>query len=341
MASFEYHPTYSLAGALHGLLDPASGIGVYEREISNKLARKSGRNPSGMYIPAGILARDLTVGTATAGGHTVSTDLLADSFIELLRNRSVVVEAGARVLAGLVGNTAIPRQTSGATAYWVAESGAPTESQGAFDQVSLTPKTVGAYTDISRKLILQSSLDVSAFVASDLTATLAMAIDQAALNGTGVNNQPTGVINTSGVSATDKATAAATWADVVGLETTVSTANADGANMAYVISARMAGKLRQTLVAPGTGDGSTLLAGGAGNLKMNGHRVFVSNQIADGTILFGNWADLVVGQWAAIDINVDRSTHSTSGGVRIVALQDVDVAVRHAGSFAYLKNCAT
>ncbi len=331
---------YSLQNALRGMIDPESGLGDYERDVSNKIARKTGRNPNGIYLPIGVLTRDLTVGTSTAGGHTVATELQADSFVELLRNRSVVIDAGARVLSGLVGNTAIPRQTSGATAYWVAESGAPTESAPAFDQVSLTPKSIGAYTDISRKLLLQSALDISSFVASDLIATLGLAIDSAAINGTGASNQPTGILNTSGVSATDLGGAAATWANVVSLETVIATANADTSAMAYVVSARTAGKLRQTLLAPSTDSGDVLLTGSNGNRRMNGYRVIVSNQIADGKILFGNWADLVIGQWSTVDITLDRSTHATSGGLRIVAMQDIDIAIRHASSFAVITNIA-
>ena len=119
---------------------------------------------------------------STAGGNLVATDLMADAFIDLLRNRSVVQRAGAQTMNGLVGNVAIPKQTGAATAYWVAESGAPTESQQTVGQVTMTPKTVGAYTDFSRRLILQSSLDVENMVRNDLAQVIALAIDKAALS---------------------------------------------------------------------------------------------------------------------------------------------------------------
>ena len=102
-----------------------------------------------------MLRRDLNVGAATAGGNLVATELDAGSFIDLLRNASALDQAGATVLTGLTGNVAIPRQSGAGTAYWVAESGAPTESQQSVDQVSLTPKTVAAFTDYSRRLMLQ------------------------------------------------------------------------------------------------------------------------------------------------------------------------------------------
>ncbi len=300
----------------------------FEMEASRAVAKKLGRDPQGIYIPYETLRRDLTVGTATAGGHTVGTDMAADSFIELLRNRMAVMAMGARSLTGLVGNVAIPRQTSGATAYWVAESGAPTESAQAFDQVTLSPKTVGAFTDISRKLLLQSSLDVESFVRNDLATTLALAIDLAALNGSGASNQPTGIINTSGVGAVDL-TGGITWADVVELESDVATANADVGSLGYMTTAALRGTMKTTLKASGV---SGYLW--EGDNTVNGYRAAVSNQIPTGKIVYGNWADLIVGMWGALDITTDIYTGSTSGTVRVVALQDVDVAVRHAASFS-------
>src|SRR6185436_9654315 len=100
----------------------------------------------------------------TAGGNLVATELLASSFIDILVNQLSVMLMGATMLTDLQGNIAIPRATAGSTGYWVAENGAPTESQQAFDQVALTPKTVGAFVDYSRRLLLQSSIAVEAFV---------------------------------------------------------------------------------------------------------------------------------------------------------------------------------
>lgn len=319
---------FSIVRAIAAMVTGSWKDAGFELEASRAVAKKLGRDPQGVFIPLETLRRDLTVGTATAGGHTVATDLASDSFIEMLRNRMAVMAMGARSLTGLVGNVAIPRQTSGATAYWVAESGAPTESAQAFDQVTLSPKTVGAFTDISRKLLLQSSLDVEAFVRSDLAATLALAIDLAALNGSGASNQPTGIINTTGVGAVDL-TGGITWGDVVELESDVATANADVGAMGYLTTAAMRGTMKTTLKTAGV---SGYLWEGDGTV--NGYRAMVSNQVPAGKIIFGNFADLIIGMWGALDVTTDIYTGSTSGTVRVVALQDVDIAVRHAASFS-------
>ena len=71
----------------------------------------------------------------------------------------------------------------------------------------------------------------------------------------------------------------------------------------------------------------------AENGMVNGYPVVVSNQITANNYVFGNFNDLLIGFFGGLDITVDPYSNSTSGTVRIVALQSVDVAVRHAVSF--------
>tara|TARA_R110000824_G_scaffold296991_1_gene485222 strand:+ start:4305 stop:6095 length:1791 start_codon:yes stop_codon:yes gene_type:complete len=329
---------FSFFRAINALANPtdrrAQDAAGYEFEASAATADKVGREPTGFFVPEDVLRakRDLVQGTATAGGHTVSTDLLSESFIDKLDNSMAVVAAGATVLRDLDGNVAIPRATGGATAYWVAESANITESAQAFDQVTMSPNTVGAFTEISRKLLLQSSIDVEGFVRNDLAIRLALAIDNKALQGDGSSNTPTGVVNATGVGSVAFASAtagAATWGEIVDVETEVSQDNALLGRLAYLTNAAEAGYLKQTVKA--SGQPIYMMASG----EMNGYPVIVTNNLTTaGQILFGNWGDLIIGYWGGLDINIDTSTGSASGTLRIVALQDVDVAVRHGESFA-------
>lgn len=344
---------YSLVRALNFLANPrdarAREAAKFEIECSEAAAERSSKSPQGLLVPYDILARDLTVGTPADGGDTVATNLLAGDFIELLRNALVLPGMGAQVLSGLVGNIAIPRQTGAATAYWVAESGAPTESQQAFDQVPMSPKTVGAFTDISRKLLLQSSISVESFVQGDLARVLGLAIQLASIQGGG-SNEPTGILGTAGIGDVPGGTdgGAPTWDHIVDLETSVSAANADVGTLGYLTNAKVRGKLKKTFV---DGPGSGERVWDRGTEPLNGYRAGVTNAVPSnltkgtGTdlsaILFGNWADLIIGMWGGLDLMVDPYTHSTSGTVRIVALQDVDVAVRHAESFAAMLDAIT
>lgn len=299
--------------------------------------------------------RDLLVGTATAGGHTVATELLGSSFIELLRNAMMLDRMGITWLRDLNGNIAIPSHTAGSTAYWVAENGAPTESAATFGQVTLSPKTVGAFTDYSRRLLLQSSIDVEAFVRADLAATLAQEIQRAAINGSGSSNEPTGLLNIAGIGSVAGGTngLAAAYDHFVDLESAVAVANADVGNLAFLTNAKVRGKSRKTQEFSST-NGKPLWTSGRerGIGDVLGYDAYVTNAVPSnltkGTssgvcsaIAFGNWSELLIGMWGGLDVMLDPYTGSTSGTKRVVALQDLDINVRHAASFAAMKDALT
>ncbi|MFQ5736615.1 MAG: phage major capsid protein [Thermodesulfobacteriota bacterium] len=341
--------SFSLLRALNALANPtdrsAQEAAAFEFDASGAVSKKLGRAARGVFVPYEVQKRDLTVGTATAGGNTVATDLLSTNFIDLLRNRMKVFGLGAQVLDGLVGNIAIPSQTGGATGYWVAENAAPTESQRTVGQVTMSPKTVGAFTDISRLLLLQSSIGVEGFVQADLAMVLALAIDLAAINGSGAANQPLGILGTTGIGDVAGGTngAAPTYANMVELETDVAASNADVDGMAILSTPEMRGKLKQT-----QRFGSTDTPVWEPNNTVNGYRAEVSNQVpktlTKGTstdchaIIFGNWRDLIVGQWGALDVLVDPYTGGAAGTVRVRVLQSMDIAVRHAASFSAMQD---
>ena len=324
--------SFSFLRAINFLANPADRsareAAGFEIAASEAAATKLGRQSRGITIPQEVLRRDLNVGASTAGGNVVATELDTASFIDLLRNASALDQAGATVLTGLVGNVAIPRQSGAATAYWVAESGAPTESQQTIDQVSLTPKTVAAFTDYSRRLMLQSSIDVENMVRRDLAAVLGLKIDAAGLYGTGSNSEPLGLKFISGIGTEDFAADAPTFAEVVALESDLATANALLGSPVYLMNAAMRGNLKTTK--KDAGSGIFLMENG----EVNGYRGVLSNQVASGDLWFGNFSDMLIGYWSGLDIMVDPYTNSTSGTVRVVAMQDVDVAIRHPESFS-------
>jgi HK97 family phage major capsid protein len=236
------------------------------------------------------------------------------------------------MLSGLSGNVKIPKKTAASSASWIStEGGAASESEPTLGQVTMAPKTLGAFTDITRLMMMQSSLDIEALVRNDLSTAIALAIDLGALAGSGTSGQPTGVKNTSGINApTNFAGANPTFAEVVAMETAVAEDNALSGNLAYIAPAGMYGALKTTAKDAGSGQ---FVVGPDGN--MNGYNTIVSNQVTAGDLYFGNFADLLIGMYGGLDIVVDPYTSSTSGTVRIVALQTCDVAVRHAVSFAF------
>ena len=323
---------FSFIRALHALANPADRqaqeAASFEREVSEEASKRYGKPANGFLVPNEVLKRDLTVGTATAGGNLVATDLLAGSFIDILRNRMAIMQAGTTVLSGLTGNISIPRQTAASTAYWVGEGSAPTESQQAFDQVNMSPKTLGGFTDFSRKTLLQASIDVEQFVRNDLAKVLALELDRAGIYGSGSSNQPTGLTETTGIG-TQTITTYGTFAEYIGMETDVASANADAGALKYIVNAAARGALKSTEKASNTAQFVW-----EGN-EINGYPALVSNQLANNDVLFGDFSQLVLGTWSGVDLTVDPYAGATSGNVRVIALQDVDFAVKQPGAFCY------
>lgn len=326
---------FSIVRAIAALSNPGDRrlreAAAFEFEASEAAAQRYGRSAQGIMLPTDVLGvwkRDLNT---SDDNEIVATNLLAGEFIDVLRNAASVMQAGARMLPGLVGNVAIPKKTAASSGGWIStEGGAASESEPTFGTVSLTPKTVGAFTDMTRQLILQSTPAVEALVRDDLTQALALAIDKGALEGTGSSGQPTGILNTSGVNKPSSfAAAVPTFGELVALETAVAEDNALFGNLAYITDAATYGGLKTR--SKDSGSGMFVLEGG----QANGYNVIRTQQATAGNVYFGNFADLLIGMWAGLDITVDPYTSSNTGTVRVVALQTVDVAVRNAVSFAY------
>ena len=323
---------FSFIKALNYLANPGDAAArrdaEFEIEVGRAAATKYERSSNGIVVPNEVLRRDLLVDIPTAGGNLVADELLSGSFIDLLRNRLAFAQAGVSILTGLQGNISIPRQTSAATAYWVGENVAPTESQQAIDQVNMTPKTVAAFVDYSRRLLLQSSIDVEGMIRNDLARVIALEIDRAAIYGTGSSNQPLGLVNTTGIG-TETLTNAGTFAQLIAMETDVASANADVGSMRYIMNATARGLLKSTSKA-----GTEAIFVWENN-EVNGYPVIVSNQLQANDALFGDFSSMVMGMWSGLDLMVDPYAGATAGTVRVIAHQDLDVAVKQPASFCF------
>jgi HK97 family phage major capsid protein len=326
---------FSLFNVVNALANPsdrrAREAAAFEFEVSEATAKRSGKDPQGLMVPYQVLSqRDLN---SADESDLFSDDFRGGEFIDVLRNSSSVMQAGARMLTGLSGDVAIPKKATAAYAAWIAtEGGAATESEMTTTSLSMVPRQLAAFTDSTRQLRQQSSLDAEALVRDDLALSLALAVDLAALQGSGASGQPTGIKNTSGINTVDFGTSPVlvpSYAKVVDMETAVAEDNALVGNLAYILPAAMYGGLKTTEKATNTAQ-FVVEPGGT----INGYRAIVSNQCTAGDMFFGNFSDLLVGMWGAgVDITVDPFSLSTTGSVRIVAFQTIDVAVRNAVSF--------
>ena len=328
---------FSFIRAINALAHPnsqeAQRAAGFELEVSRAAQQKSGKEARGILIPADVLGygrRDLTVGSASGGGDLVATELMSESFIDLLRKALVLQTAGATVMTGLQGMVALPRQSGGATVYHVAESGSITESQLTVDQVTMQPRTIGALTDYSRRLLLQSSIDIENLVRRDLAQQIAIEVENQAINGTGSGSYPLGFLNVTGV---NTESGYSTFLDYVNAEAALSTDNALLGSLGYLMNSSLRGTLKTTeKSATGTNANFVYEA----DNTINGYSAYVSNSMPNNTAVFANFSDILIGFWSGLDIMVDPYTGSASGTVRVVAMQDYDVAIRHPESICKL-----
>jgi HK97 family phage major capsid protein len=371
---------WSLLRAVRAAIEGDWSKAGFEREVSRTIAERAGRelHAGSFFLPMDLPAavpvspqefdRQLRldspavrapyqVGTAVQGGNLNATQLWFDSFIEVLRNQSVTAQLGATILSGLVGNVNIPRQSAATSTFWVAESGAVTEAEATFDQVQLRPRTVGALSKMSRLMLKQGTPAIEQIARQDLMAQLILAIDLAAISGTGASNQPTGIVNQAGVGSVIGGTNGANFSFdlATAIATTTRVANAPQQALGFALNARTYNYLSSLKSSDGHYLWST-----AGNVvdappdRLRGYKYAVSNQLrsnlvkgASGAvcseIVFGAWQELLIGEWGTLEIAVNPydSTGFANGDVLLRALQTIDIGVRHGASFAVMSDALT
>jgi HK97 family phage major capsid protein len=282
-----------------------------------------------------VAQRDLSiVGGDSVGGYLKGTDHLGSEFIDVLRNSMVLRRAGARILSGLRGSVAIPKRTAGATSYWVAEGVAPTEGANTYAQLTLTPKNVAAFIDYTRNLLLQSNPSIDALVNGDLALSIATAIDLAGFHGAG-SDEPQGIVGTSNVGATTATTVS--FAKMLDFQQDVATANALAGSCAYVTTPAVAAIL---MAVPKFSTGAAIASPALWNGNMLegtdvcGFRGFATNQITAGYMIFGDFSQVVIGEWGVLELLVNPYILSSAGIIRVTAFQSVDVGLRYPGAFS-------
>lgn len=325
---------FSVFKAIRALTDKNWRGAEFELECHTEILKRTGLQEAihgGFYMPMDVQKRDLTVGTATAGGNLVATNLEPQNFIDLLRARARVAQLGATMLPGLVGNVAIPKLTGAATAYWLTnEATAITESQQTVGQLALAPKNLGAYTELSRQLMLQSTPAAEALVMNDLAKVLALAIDLAALEGSGSSGQPTGIANTAGIGSVTGTSIA--WAGIVEFQTDTAASNALADNSAYLTTPAVAGLLMQRQRFSSTD--TPLWTGSVLDGQMGGYRASTTTALTAASMIFGDFSQVVIGEWGMLEIALNPYANFTAAITGIRAIQSVDVGIRQAAAFS-------
>lgn len=318
-----------------------------EREIVEegiREAKEAGIGHSrGIMLPSFYVAkRDMTAGTGSQGGFTVATEkggLLDDFF-----NASIMNRLGATVLTGLTGNLDIPRLAQATDPAGKAENGAADEVSPTVSQLSLVPKRLPAFIDVSDQLMNQSSSAIEAMLRGHLTSQMLAVQEAAFFHGSGTN-EANGIAGTSGIGAEAGGTngAAPDFGNIIALEELVDAQNALDGSLAYATNGQIRAKLKQTSKQSGGAEGNFIL-GDAG--LINGYRAEFTNAISrtldKGTstgvcsaIFFGNFSDYVIGYWGGLNLELLRDSSNAKSGLHtLVANTYYDGGVRRPKSFA-------
>jgi HK97 family phage major capsid protein len=357
---------YSITAGIRAMLtgDWSSSEAGLVRDLSREV-EKSGVSKTterSFFVPFSALSQRATYVTsgATTGGNLVATDLLADDFIEFLRNNAVMLQLGVRTMPGLVGNVAIPRRSGVASTYYLStQTTAITQSESTFDQVTMSPKNLAALSKYSRQTLLQGTPGIEELVRRDLTDGINLAIDLGILNGSGSSGQPTGIMQTSGIGSVAMGTngGAITLEKVVDLESAVMQVNGavNPASVAYLTNYKVLAALKK-LRAGGstTGDGPFLFNTDAARIgrgptpgTLNGYPLAATNQVPSNltkgsssgvcsALLMGDFSQAMVGFWGnGLEITVGEDQDDFSKALTSVrGIVSYDVAVRDPKSFA-------
>lgn len=355
---------YNLLGAVRAMAEGKQVTGL-EREVSCEMEKLSGRKclHNGIMLPDPELCREMNItgfaSRSTAGAETlgrpahgvidgiggngnnlVATDLYLDLFIEALTARTVFGKVGISMLDGLVGNVAIPAGGE-VEADWIPlEGGEVGKKNPTFEQRTATPKTVAAFTEITRSLMVQTSNAAEAIVVGILQNAIARAIEKAGFLGTGKDGEPRGLANTPGVQSVAGITAGAvTKADLVKFWSMMETENANTDAAAFIMSPTAKGLLARTIDYTALKNGADIAAAVSaarylyerGNVE--DYPAFSSNLCDPKKIYFGDWSQLLLCSWRGMELMVDPYSKSITGAHRVVVFNDCDFIVRQPKAF--------
>lgn len=363
---------YDFGNVIVGMLEgDLAKRAAFELEVSNEIKKRQdrGADTNRVAIPADVLLRGyiprnpavaaamgfgnreraMVSAVATTGAlsetgnqaaaHMISNDLLPDMLIESLREEAVILGLGVTMLPGLTGDVRIPREIIDPLFYWVGEDREPTEGNYDLDEIALNFKTVAARIPFTRQSIKQSSRNIENMALASLRRGLALAIDNALLNGTGASGQPLGVFGTAGIGAVVTG-GSPSYANLIALWAAIRNANVDQSRARLVTNTLGAQRLLETKKDAGSGEFLAKFGESNSRISTAIGMAEVCNTVPAAKMVYGDFSKLFVGMWGGLEIVRDTSTKVATGGVVLRFFQDIDCKVARSSAFAAIADIA-
>ena len=242
--------------------------------------------------------------TVTAEGEDVVVTDFAN-ILDPLRTKNVLADSGANILTGLVGDLQIPAMGA-ENVNWEGETDDAQDGAGTFTNVKLTPHRLSAYIDVSKQFLVQDSLGAEALIRRDLVNAI-----QAKLEDTIFGTEAADGARPAGIFYNVTPTKVTDFKGLCTLESDVEDANFYGPAK-YIVSPKAKAAMRA--MAKSTKSTQLVMEGD----NIDGTPVLSTGHIAKNTFAYGDWSQLYVGQWGAIDLTVDPYTKAAAGQVRLV-----------------------
>ena len=277
--------------------------------------RKSGLSFGGQ-IQLPLESRTITV----ANEHDEVVETEFTNILEPLRAKNVLVEAGAKYLTNLVGDVQVPIM-SATNVGWAGEVADATSGDPSFSHVTLQPKRLTAYIDLSKQFIAQDSLAAEQLIREDLVKAINSKLEATILGSeSGTTTQPQGMFDAI------SASSVSSFADVCEKEADIEDANING-NCVYVMS----NKAKAAFRAMAKSSKSTQLV--MENGEIDGTKAINTSHVSGKNYIYGDFSNLAIGQWGAIDLTVDPYTLARSGQIRLVVNAYFDAKILRPSAF--------
>lgn len=309
---------FSLLKAIRSIANnqPLDDVSMAVINAGKEEARKAGVNAQGqIQLPT----EERASVTVTAEGEDVVATELFD-ILTPLRARNVLVQAGAKFLTNLVGNVQYPTMTK-SNVTWEGETASASDGAPTFGHVTLSPKRITAYVDVSKMLIAQDSIGVENAIREDLIKAVNAKIEETVLgDAAGTTTKPEGIFKTI------EPDAVADYAGICDKEADVEDANVYG-DCVYIMSNKAKAALRCML--KGTNATGMVYENG----EVDGTKAFNTSNVSGKQYVYGDFSNLAIGSWGGVDLTVDPYTKAADGQIRLVVNMYVDAAILREEAF--------